>query len=728
MVCQGHGVLEMPSGTGKTITLLSLIVAYQQSSVNNRSRQLIYCSRTVQEIEKALAELQRLIEYREQVLQKKEEFIALGLSSRKNLCINPDVNYERNGAILDAKCMSLTASWIRETSRDAGGGGNEPRKTCAFYETLVHSPEMSQLAPGVYTIQDLKEFGEQQGLCPYFLARRTIKVANVVIYSFHYLLDPKVAQLVSKEVRKDSIVVFDEAHNIDNVCIESMSIDLNRNILESSLNGLNALSDRIQRLKETNKQKLENEYKQLVKGLLDSRQNRESDLIMANPVLPDDLLKESVPGNIRKAEHFVAFLKRFIEYLKIKLKSRHVYSETCLSFMLGLKDSTYIEQKALRFTFERLSSLVRTLEITNLSDFTHLLKVANFATIISNYLEGFLLIMEPFDSITSTVFNPTLHLTCLDASIAIKPIFERFKSVVITSGTLSPLEMYPRILQFHPAILQSLDISFTRNNCFSPLIITRGSDQVAITSKFELRNDPAVVRNYGNILIELCKIIPDGIVAFFPSYIYMESIVALWQEMHVLDKILKHKVIFVETPDAVETSYALENYRKTCDSGRGAILLSVARGKVAEGIDFDNNYGRAVVMIGIPYQYTESRILKARLEYLRHNFQINENDFLTFDAMRQAAQCVGRVIRGKTDYGLMVFADKRFNRQDKRGKLPKWIGSSISEVNSNLSLDVALGQTKKFLREMAQPYDLREKIGESLLREEDLVNRSRNLA
>jgi DNA excision repair protein ERCC-2 len=133
-------------------------------------------------------------------------------------------------------------------------------------------------------------------------------------------------------------------------------------------------------------------------------------------------------------------------------------------------------------------------------------------------------------------------------------------------------------------------------------------------------------------------------------------------------------------------------------------------------------------MIGIPYQYTESRILKARLEYLRHNFQINENDFLTFDAMRQAAQCVGRVIRGKTDYGLMVFADKRFNRQDKRGKLPKWIGSSISEVNSNLSLDVALGQTKKFLREMAQPYDLREKIGESLLREEDLVNRSRNLA
>ena len=39
----GHGILEMPSGTGKTVSLLSLIVAYQQHS--SERRQLIYCSR-----------------------------------------------------------------------------------------------------------------------------------------------------------------------------------------------------------------------------------------------------------------------------------------------------------------------------------------------------------------------------------------------------------------------------------------------------------------------------------------------------------------------------------------------------------------------------------------------------------------------------------------------------------------------------------------------------------
>ena len=54
---------------------------------------------------------------------------------------------------------------------------------------------------------------------------------------------------------------------------------------------------------------------------------------------------------------------------------------------------------------------------------------------------------------------------------------------------------------------------------------------MAISSRFEVRNDPAVVRNFGSILIEYSKIVPDGIVAFFPSYLYMESIVAAWNDM-----------------------------------------------------------------------------------------------------------------------------------------------------------------------------------------------------
>jgi DNA excision repair protein ERCC-2 len=152
------------------------------------------------------------------------------------------------------------------------------------------------------------------------------------------------------------------------------------------------------------------------------------------------------------------------------------------------------------------------------------------------------------------------------------------------------------------------------------------------------------------------------------------------------------------------------------------VLLSVARGKVSEGVDFDHHLGRAVLMFGIPYVYTQSRILKARLDYLRDQFQIRENDFLTFDAMRHAAQCVGRAIRGKTDYGIMIFADKRFSRSDKRSKLPKWIQEHLKDSLTNLSTEEAVQIAKRWLRQMAQPFTREDQLGVSLLTLEQLQN------
>ena len=36
----------------------------------------------------------------------------------------------------------------------------------------------------------------------------------MIIYSYHYLLDPKIAEIVSRGLPKECVVVFDEAHNI----------------------------------------------------------------------------------------------------------------------------------------------------------------------------------------------------------------------------------------------------------------------------------------------------------------------------------------------------------------------------------------------------------------------------------------------------------------------------------------------------------------------------------
>ena len=80
------------------------------------------------------------------------------------------------------------------------------------------------------------------------------------------------------------------------------------------------------RLKEQNSSKLQNEYQSLVQGLRLAQERRDNEQALANPVLPEHILQEAVPGSIRKGEHFVAFLRRLIEYVKVGLTSSFCFS------------------------------------------------------------------------------------------------------------------------------------------------------------------------------------------------------------------------------------------------------------------------------------------------------------------------------------------------------------------------------------------------------------------
>ena len=71
-------------------------------------------------------------------------------------------------------------------------------------------------------------------------------------------------------------------------------------------------------------------------------------------------------------------------------------------------------------------------------------------------------------------------------------------------------------------------------DCMCPVVLTRGSDQSPVSTKFEMRDDDNVIRNYGRMLIELAAAIPDGLVCFFVSYSYMDKIVSKWHDMGVL--------------------------------------------------------------------------------------------------------------------------------------------------------------------------------------------------
>ena len=66
--------------------------------------------------------------------------------------------------------------------------------------------------------------------------------------------------------------------------------------------------------------------------------------------------------------------------------------------------------KTLRFCYDRLVSLLKTLEITDRDDFAAIHLVADFATLVGTYARGFAIIIEPFDERMPSVPDPVLQV------------------------------------------------------------------------------------------------------------------------------------------------------------------------------------------------------------------------------------------------------------------------------------------------------------------------------
>ena len=65
--------------------------------------------------------------------------------------------------------------------------------------------------------------------------------------------------------------------------------------------------------------------------------------------------------------------------------------------------------KTLRFCYDRLSSLLKTLEVTDLDSYTPIHLVADFATLVGTYAKGFAIIVEPYDDRLPAVRDPVIQ-------------------------------------------------------------------------------------------------------------------------------------------------------------------------------------------------------------------------------------------------------------------------------------------------------------------------------
>lgn len=227
-----NGVLESPTGTGKTLSLLCSSLAWllsrkadMQSLVQRNARggaaaqqavnefnaiqlrnaswgipKIIYASRTHSQLTQAMQELKRT----------SYSFMrAVVLGSRDQLCIHPEVMREQGNSNKVQLCK------LRIQTR-----------TCSFYnrvESKKDSPELKEQS--VMDIEDLVKVGQKLKVCPYYASKELTSDADITFMPYNYLLDPK-ARKANKVDLNNTIVILDEAHNIEKICEESASVQI----------------------------------------------------------------------------------------------------------------------------------------------------------------------------------------------------------------------------------------------------------------------------------------------------------------------------------------------------------------------------------------------------------------------------------------------------------------------------------------------------------------------
>ncbi|KAL0235413.1 hypothetical protein GEMRC1_001995 [Eukaryota sp. GEM-RC1] len=709
---RGNATLEMPTGAGKTAALLSVTLAFhiQRKQSGEPVNKLIYCTRTVPEISQVMDELSRCITAYQQHHPSTSSLKCLALSSRRALCINPSVCNQTVQSDIDSKCFELTSPLIR-------GEDIEDIETCPFFipfnEAKTHDVSPPSIPSDVFSLNKLREYGSQCSTCPYFLARNSLVSADIIVMSFLYLIDPKVSSVIeSHKLVENSIIVFDEAHNLDDLCMEAYSVDLSLTILAHVTVSVIELTERLSNLKRQSEVVIEQEFQKAVE-----RQAKVLGNICPTAVLPRELRIKAIPFSLRRAEMFLSLVRRLVDFFKNLLKSLtsddvdnrlDIQYKLPSKFVLDLEDSLFLSKDQLQALPKLLSSFIHVLNIKDVGSFTSLSSLLSFCQLVSTYDEGMVVISEPssitagFIPVSSSIKSSArLRCVCLDPSLALKYIVGLNNSIVLTSATLTPLDFLPKILNIPVLITKSIPLSLPRSAAL-PLIVTRGDDQSQLSTRFSARNNSSVARNYALLIEKIIATTPDGVVVFFPSHSYMSSCVALWEALEMLQVFTKYKILNIERPQAADI---IQNHISACYSGRGSLLFAVVRGRVSEGVDLSGPLARAVIVIGVPFRNVTDPSLKARLGYTSIKYSINQSDWLVWDAMRAAIQCVGRCIRSKRDYGLIVLADKRFSRSDRVDKLPLWLRNFCSAGNIGMSVDLAGSVASHFYREMAQGID-----------------------
>jgi Rad3-related DNA helicase len=137
-------------------------------------------------------------------------------------------------------------------------------------------------------------------------------------------------------------------------------------------------------------------------------------------------------------------------------------------------------------------------------------------------------------------------------------------------------------------------------------------------------------------------------------------------------------------------NFNYHEYLKAARKPNGAILFTVMRGKLSEGVDFKDKDARAVFIIGVPFACVTETKVSLKKEYLdrRHHdpldrYPLSGQEWYILNAIKAVNQAIGRIIRHKDDYGVIGLFDERFFvRAEIKGKLSLWAQETLQIVET----------------------------------------------
>uniref|UniRef100_A0A7N0VD81 Regulator of telomere elongation helicase 1 homolog n=1 Tax=Kalanchoe fedtschenkoi TaxID=63787 RepID=A0A7N0VD81_KALFE len=695
-----NALLESPTGTGKTLCLLCATLAWRKSlgpfstgkscKREERSSQssqsegqqfptIVYTSRTHSQLRQVIQELKRT-NYR-------PKMVVLG--SREQLCIHEEVSQLRG------KAQTNACHFVRKKRK---------KNRCAHYPRVTdYLKSNPQLGDEPVDIEDLVNIGRSCGACPYYISRELHKVVDILFAPYNYLIDRGFRGSLTMGW-SNSVLIFDEAHNLESQCSDAASFDLPASHLTACITEVTKCIDiAISRRGTSSDKSCDPDTFAILRALLLKLERRIAEI----PINSKEL-GFTKPG---------PYIYEFLAELNITDHTAQQLIQTIEEAVVLLQEGdgqnrNAAEQKDTGTTFR----------LENMGDILRMI----FKDGLNYHASSYRMHVQEVEKTGPDVFkgkmSRMLSWWCFNPGIAMEEFSQMgVGSIILTSGTLSPMNSFAQELKI------DFPIRLENPHVISPSqiwvgVVPVGPSGCSFNSSYRNRDTKEYKQELGNAIVNFARIVPDGVLVFFPSYYLLDQCVGFWKNgsttgsatsSSIWERICRHKQPVVEPRQSSLFSAAINDYMtKLRDSTRsGAIFFAVCRGKVSEGLDFADQAGRAVIITGMPFATLTDPKVRLKREYLdeQAHTQMAPSQALTGEewynqqASRAVNQAVGRVIRHRHDYGAIIFCDERFAQSNRQSQTSLWIRPHI-ECHSRFG-DVVFSLTR-FFREGVKP-DLR---------------------